>query len=118
MEKYKKISDLIIAVLCRKITVQEALNDFPKDSSDINIKCSFDALIHYEADEDIRNKDKEYAQTQDDYLEFIATKLANNENLPNNIAQRYIKYHKYNLLSDNKKGIKSFAKYIKRMINF
>ena len=63
---YAFISQLILDVLTSKITVNEALSKFPKTNNDINIKCAFDALMHYEADEEYRLKVKDYAQLQDD----------------------------------------------------
>ena len=57
-------------------------------------------------------------QLQDDYLEFIASVLSKGEDLPQNIVNRYLKYHNDNLIPDNKKGFQAFIKYIKRMINF
>ena len=76
MDKYKHIAGLIKRVLISEISVQHALTQFPLDEeNDINIKCAFDALMHYEADEDIRSKDNEYAQLQNEYLEFLADTL-------------------------------------------
>lgn len=118
MDKYKLVSDLIIRVLTSKISVSQALSNFPKDSKDINLKCAFDALVHYEADEDIRAKVEGYAQIQDEYLECIANTLAKGKPIPNNIAKRYLQYHNDNLISDNKNDIKNIANYLKRMINF
>ena len=115
--EYQLVSKLISDVLLEKISVGQALSQFPK-SKDINIKCAFDALVHYEADEEYRLKVKDYAKLQDDYLEFIASVLSKGEDLPQNIVNRYLKYHNDNLIPDNKKGFQAFIKYIKRMINF
>ncbi len=115
---YSLVSDLILDVLTSKISVQQALSQFPKTNDDINIKCAFDALVHYEADEEYRLKVKDYAQAQDDYLEYIASTLKKGEKLPENIIKRYVKYHNDNLIPVNQKGVKSFVNYLKRMINF
>ena len=40
------VSDLIMDVICDKITVSNALSKFPKERDDINLKCAFDALMH------------------------------------------------------------------------
>lgn len=112
------VSDLIIDVLTDKKTVLEAISFFPKDKNDINIKCAFDALMYREADEDYRAKYKDYAQTQDDYLELIARTLKDNENLPKNVIARYLKYNEDDLISSSDKTLKDKLKKLKRMINF
>ena len=50
------VAALIEDVLAGKKTVNEALSLFPHENNDINIKCAFDALMHREADEDLRAK--------------------------------------------------------------
>ena len=50
------VANLIIDVLLNRKTVEKALVAFPKDKNDIDIKCAFDALLHREADEDLRKK--------------------------------------------------------------
>jgi len=101
-----------------KITVSEALEQFPKNNSDINIKCAFDALVYCEADEDYRAKVAGYAEVQDEYLAQIARTLAKNEPLNQNIIKRYLEYNKDNLIFSKEKGFRGFIKYIKRMVNF
>ena len=127
IRKYKEkllISDLIFDVLTEKKTVQEALSYFPHDDSDIDIKCAFDALMHREADEDLRRRLSDYAQMQDEFLETIANIFKQNEKLPSNIIAQYLEYHADNLISShvNKKDFRSVIEYIKkiikRMINF
>ena len=113
-----KVADLIEQVIIGKISTSSALSNFPHTADDINIKCAFDALVHREADEDLRNKIRDYAQTQDDFLIDICKFLKNNEDLPRNIIEEYLKYHSDNLLSEDDKGIKSIFKKLKRMINF
>ena len=110
-EKNKQIiSSLITDVLTNKKTVQEALIMFPKDTEDINIKCAFDALMHREADEDLRIKISDYAQTQDDYLLAISEVFQKGDDLPENIVQKYFDYHEENLIGDNSHGLKSVFK--------
>ena len=79
---------LIIEVLKGKITVSKALSSFPKEKNDINIKCAFDALVHREADEELRAKIKDYAEVQDEFLYSIANILRQNERLPQNIIEQ------------------------------
>ena len=112
------VSDLIINVLSDKITVSQALSAFPKEKNDINVKCAFDALMHREADEDLRAKISGYADVQDEFLADLANILKENEELPQNIIEQYKKYHSENLMGDWDKPLKSILKNFKRMINF
>ena len=112
------VSDLIFQVLSGKITVNQALSAFPKEKNDINIKCAFDALMHREADEDLRNKVAHYSEVQDEFLADLANILKENEKLPQNIIEQYQKYHSENLMGEWDKPLKSILKNFKRMINF
>ena len=112
------VCDLIMNVLNGKITVAMALNSFPKEKNDINIKCAFDALMHREADEDLRKKVSGYADVQDEFLADLAHILKENEKLPKNIIEQYQKYHSENLMGEWDKPLKSILKNFKRMINF
>ena len=112
------VSDLIYDVLVDKKTVQDAVSLFPKDKNDINIKCAFDALIYREADEEIRKKNSDYAQMQDEYLELIAKTLKENEALPKNVIARYLKYNNDDILAGNEKTFRQKLNKLKRMINF
>ena len=112
------VADLINDVLDSKLCVQQALNQFPDEKNDINIKCAFDALMYREADEDLRAKVKGYANVQDRYLALIAKILKENQVLPKNIIQRYLKFHKDDIISEKETNFKTFLKKIKRMINF
>ena len=69
------VADLIFNVLKGKISVSEALGSFPNDENDINIKCAFDALLHREADEDLRNKIEDYKEIQDKFLYDLSFNL-------------------------------------------
>ena len=88
MKEYKLVSNLILDVLTSKITVSQALSSFPPTENDINLKCAFDALVHYEADEEYRLKVKDYAIIQDEYLEHIAQTLKQGQPLAKNIIQK------------------------------
>ena len=112
------VSDLILDVICDKITVSQALSRFPKERDDINLKCAFDALVHREADEDLRVRVRDYADVQDEFLADLARILKDNEKLPQNIIEQYQKYHSENLMGDWEKPLKSILKNFKRMINF
>ena len=112
------VANLINDVLVSKITVQEALSKFPKDKDDLNIKCAFDALMHREADEDLRKSVKGYAQIQDNFLSDIAEAFKQNKTLPQNIINQYLKYHTDDIISDGDDNFKTFMQKVKRIINF
>ena len=112
------VANLINDVLVSKITVQEAISKFPKDKDDINIKCAFDALMHREADEDLRKSVKGYAQIQDNFLSDIAEAFKQNKTLPQNIINQYLKYHTDDIISDGDDNFKTFMQKVKRIINF
>lgn len=112
------VSDLIMNVLSDKITVKQALDAFPREKNDINIKCAFDALMHREADEEYRLKVRDYADVQDEFLADLASILKENEKLPQNIIEQYEKYHSQNLMGEWDKPLAGILKNYKRMINF
>ena len=89
----KFVGRLVYSVLTSRRSVREAIALFP-DSMDKNIECAYHALVHYEADEDMRYKDIEYRDEQDDYLEFIAQTLVEGKELPRNIIADYEEYYK------------------------
>ncbi len=103
----KEVSKLFFLVLSGRMIVREALLRFPRDCADTTLEACWHALCHLESDEDLRKRDKEYAQEQDEYIEFIAHTLANGEALPQNIINEYYPYHNEMLISENKtvKGI-------------
>ncbi|OGI04392.1 MAG: hypothetical protein A2Y25_00820 [Candidatus Melainabacteria bacterium GWF2_37_15] len=113
MEK-DKVSQLIIQVLTEELSVQEAIKAFPNHSEDESLKCAFHALLHYEADEDYREKDPEYADEQIDHLENIAILLKNNESLPVNIIEEYRKYYE-DVPVLSQKGWKNIIKSLLRL---
>lgn len=95
------VSQLLLAVLCEKISVKDALLKFPKDVEDASIVATWHALSHYEADEDLRKADASYKAAQDDYLEFIAFSLRDNKDLPINVVNAYNSYYKDMPIADN-----------------
>lgn len=109
------VGRLIYSVLTDRRCVREALKLFP-DSMDKNIECAYHALVHYEADEDLRYHDIEYKEEQNDYLEFIAETLVAGKDLPENIISDYEDYYKGTAkLWQN--GFKGFVKEFLRFIN-
>ena len=112
------VADLIEQVLLDKMKISEALSKFPKNKDDISLKCAFDALVHREADEELRRTVADYASVQDDFLIEICRHFKDNEPLPKNIISKYLEYHSDNLIWGEDKGIKNVFKKLKRMINF
>ena len=110
----KFVGRLVYSVLTERRCVREALKLFP-DSQDKNIECAYHALVHYEADEDLRYHDIEYKEEQNDYLEFIAETLTSGKELPRNIIADYEDYYKgtAKLWTSGLKGfIKEFARFV------
>lgn len=87
------VAGLIRQVLISRLCVREAILNFPRDTEDKSIQAAFHALVHYEADEDLRARDNLYKEEQDDYLEFISYVLERGEDLPENIIENYEKYY-------------------------
>lgn len=109
------VAGLIRQVLISRVCVREAILNFPRDVDDKSIHAAYHALVHYEADEDLRNRDELYREEQDDYLEFISQVLERGEDLPENIINNYEKYYECaNILhEDNTKGFfKSFFRFL------
>lgn len=111
----KYVSRLIFSVLTERRKVREAIKLFP-ETKDKSIICAYHALVHYEADEDIRYMDIEYRDAQDDYLENIAQLLASGAPLPKNIIKEYEPYYKgvSRVWTD---GLQGFLKEFLRFIN-
>lgn len=111
----KQVSELISKVLSGEISVRESLEQFPCKIEDNSLQCAWHALVHFEADEDFRKKDIEYAQEQDSYLESIAFMLQNGESLPKNVIEEYNKYYDPVIKSETKtilNKIKSIFRFI------
>lgn len=87
------VAELIRQVLISRMCVREAVLKFPRDTKDKSIHAAYHALVHYEADEDLRRRDELYREEQDDYLEFISHVLERGEDLPENIINNYEKYY-------------------------
>ncbi|MBE7713015.1 MAG: hypothetical protein E7Z87_04665 [Cyanobacteria bacterium SIG26] len=101
----------IVAKLLRQVRhgeccVRQALLAYPKDTHDESLIAAYHALIHYEADEDLRRRDLLYKEEQDDYIEFLSYTLEKGEDLPANIITNYKKYYDSApiLHKDNTKG--------------
>lgn len=109
------VSELVRKALLGYIPVREALLKFPPDTKDKSIQAAFHALVHFEADEDLRRRDIMYKEEQDEYLEMISQILESGEDLPDNIIKNYEKYYKEPNIphADNAAGkVKGFFRYL------
>ena len=115
LEERLLVSELVKKALLGFIPVREALLKFPPDTKDKSIQAAFHALVHLEADEDLRKRDLDYKEEQDEYLELISQILASGEDLPDNIIRNYEKYYKEADIPHAKTAIgniKSFLRYL------
>ena len=85
----KLLRDVRLGYCC----VRQALQMYPKDTPDESLIAAYHALIHYEADEDLRRRDPLYKEEQDDYIEFLSYTLKKGEDLPANIIANYKNYY-------------------------
>lgn len=114
MSLRQEASELIIQVLAEKMNIQQAIKAFPRDENDDSLMCAFHALLHYEADDEIRKDDPEYAEEQLDHMENIAMLLKNNEPLPINVIEDYKNYYEEAPFA-SKKGFKQLIKRLFRI---
>ncbi|MBO5385367.1 hypothetical protein J6A64_03540 [bacterium] len=89
----KTVANLLRSVRLGNCSVREAMLLYPKDTTDESLVAAYHALIHYEADEDLRRRDPLYKEEQDDYIEFLSYILDRGEDLPSNIIANYKKYY-------------------------
>lgn len=87
------VANLLRSVRLGNCSVRQAMLLYPKDTTDESLIAAYHALIHYEADEDLRHRDPLYKEEQDDYIEFLSYILERGENLPTNIIENYKKYY-------------------------
>lgn len=110
------VGNIVIAVITERITVQRALTLFPKGCDDPSVRAAWHALCHYEADEELKNKDIEFNNQQLELLEMIAFAFKDGEPLPKNIIEAYKPYYKDNPIS-YEKGLSGFLKKLFRFIS-
>lgn len=112
----KFAAQLLKKVRLGMLSVRNAMLNYPKDTQDESLIAAYHALIHYEADEDIRAKDELFKEEQDDYLEFIYLTLEQGQDLPQNIIDNYKEF--YNTVPIlHKKGLKGFFKSFWKNLN-
>lgn len=113
IEDRQKVARLLRLVRVGQLCVREAMLAYPKDTEDESLVAAYHALIHYEADEDLRNRDALYKEEQDDYIEFLSYTLEKGESLPQNIIENYKNFYETApILHKNTAGgfLKSFFK--------
>ncbi len=93
------VAEFIFQILTGKATVADVLKKYPKNAEDKSLDAAWHAIVHIEADEELRAKDCEYKQLQDDYLELIASTLLQGGSLPQNIIDSYEDYYHNTLIS-------------------
>lgn len=115
-EARRFVSKLIREVLTEKMHVKDALLKFPQDTADPSIKASWHALCHFEADEELRARNSEYANEQNDYLAMIAEEFEKGNPLPVNIVEEYKKYYD-NPLTPHSEGFTGFLAAFENFVN-
>lgn len=110
------VAKLLRLVRLGDLSVREAMLKYPKDTKDESLIAAYHALIHYEADEDLRARDELYKEEQDDYIEFLAYTLSKNEDLPKNIIENYKNFYETAPIL-HEKNIKGFFKGFWKNIN-
>ena len=108
IETRRKTAKLIIDVVLNKITVLNALKNFPKDSDDPSVLTCFHILVHYEADEELRKKDSLYKETQDEFMVETAETLIKGDPLPVNVISEYKNYYGEDLFLQGKRQKRHF----------
>lgn len=89
---------ILYSVITGAISTFEATKYFPKNIDDTSIKIAWHALLHYDADEEIRQQDPDYAQEQLKYLELLAKILSEGKQLPDNMLYDYEALYKDTIL--------------------
>lgn len=117
LKNRQKVSELIVFVITNQMSVRDALLHFPSNRFDKSIECAWHALLHYEADEDLRAKDVEYKEEQDEYLYFLSDLLKEGQDLPINLLKGYKKFHGGVHVPAEEKGLWAKIISILRFIN-
>jgi len=115
IENRKRVAELLMQVRLGEMNVRDALLAFPDETNDKSIMASYHALVHYEADEDLRHRDELYREEQDDYIEFLSHLMNKGEDLPDNIIRSYQKYYKAANIphsKDTKGFLQSFFRFL------
>ena len=115
IENRKKVAELLRRVRLGEMHVRDALLAFPDETDDKSIMAAYHALVHYEADEDLRHRDDLYREEQDDYIEFLSYIMDRGEDLPDNVIKSYENYYKSANIphtKDTKGFLESFFRFL------
>ena len=115
-EERKFVSRLIYKVLTDSLSIKDSLLNYPKDTDDESLKAAYHALMHREADEDLRKTDLLYKEEQDSFLEFVAQTFEKGESLPDNVIKSYKNYYK-DINTPRAKGMKGLIKNLCKFLN-
>lgn len=116
-EPRKNVGKIYIAVLTERISVREGLLMFPREAmKDRSIQAAWHALCHYEADEDIKRRDLQYANEQQELMELIAFSFRDGKELPINIIDSYEEFYDEALIAPLK-GTRAIWDRLLRFIN-
>ena len=110
----KFVGILLYDIISRKIPPFEAIQKFPKDIEDSSVKIAWHAIIHFDADEDIRKQDNLHAQEQMSYLESLGKILLEGHPLPENILTEYENLYQETILPKRV----TFKEYLKSIFRF
>lgn len=80
---------ILYSLISGAISPTDAIKYFPRNIEDTSVKIAWHALLHFDADEEIRQKDSEYAQEQIKYIELLAKILSQGKKLPENMLEDY-----------------------------
>ncbi|MGD9581628.1 MAG: hypothetical protein AB7V50_09670 [Vampirovibrionia bacterium] len=89
----QEAAELLRACLFGELIVREALIKWPDSRYDPTLACARHALIHFEADEDMWLKDKDYRDQQIEWIEQLINILSKGEALPANIIDSYEEFY-------------------------
>ena len=92
---------LLYMLIEGSISAFEATKYFPKNVDDISLKIAWHAMLHYDADEEIRIKNPDYAQEQILHIENLAKILSRGDELPQNMLDDYEEIYKTTVLPKN-----------------
>ena len=115
IENRKKVAEILRRVRLGEMHVRDALLAFPDETDDKSIMAAYHALVHYEADEDLRHRDDIYREEQHDYIEFLSYIMDRGEDLPDNVIKSYEKYYKSANIphtKDTKGFLESFFRFL------
>ena len=80
---------ILYSLISGAILANDAIKFFPRNIEETSVKIAWHAILHFDADEEIRQKDSDYAQEQLKYLELLSKILSQGKELPSNMLEEY-----------------------------